>query len=322
MTDTAFPNSNCVRPSVPRARVLLVEDNAGDAEIVRMLLEYNEMTPMEVVHCTRLSKAISLLHDQSFHIIMLDLGLPDSQHLDTLKQIQLAARMVPIVVLTGQDDLELSKQSIRMGAQECLSKGQISGGILVRMISNAIERHIILTEVTDRAITDELTGLYNRRGLRNVAQSFYKATCRLGVQCVLLYADLDGLKSINDTLGHDVGDKAICETANLLRGVFRDSDILCRLGGDEFAVLAFGAGEDNCDLLVSRIENAVMAINQQSDRLYRLSISVGAVEIDPKVPFSLEQLLLDADGYMYNKKRSNPRRNVVLSNLVSESSAL
>ncbi len=303
----------CAAPDTDCARILLVEDNQGDAELVRAILEHNDMIRVEVVHCARLDEAVTKLHDEEWQLVMLDLGLPDSQGLETLSRIQLAAKLVPVVVFTGQEDLELSKRAIRLGAQECLCKSHISGAMLMRTIGNAVVRQQILAATTARSLTDELTGLYNRRGLLACSASLIKAACRLRTPMILLYGDLDGLKSINDTLGHAAGDHSIREAAAALRATFRDSDVLSRLGGDEFAVLAVGTSGDNCDLLCERVQAAFQQFNEQPNRKYRLSISLGGVELDPTQPVPLESLLREADCRMYAQKRANQRQNVVLN---------
>ncbi len=295
-----------------QTRILLIEDNAGDAELVRAMLELNEMSRAETVHCTRLADGVARLQNEVFQLVILDLDLPDSQGLETLRRVQCAAKMLPIVVFTGQEDLELSRNAMRLGAQECLCKSHFSGAILVRMIGNAVERQQILAATTASSLTDELTGIYNRRGLLTFAPPFFKQSVRLNKSIFLLYADLDGLKSINDNLGHEAGDRAICEAADVLRESFRESDLMSRLGGDEFVVLSLAAREDSHEFLCERVQSAVFRRNEQTGRDYRLSISLGSMAIAPACQDSLETLLHEADRRMYAKKKSQQRRHGVV----------
>jgi diguanylate cyclase (GGDEF)-like protein len=149
--------------------------------------------------------------------------------------------------------------------------------------------------------TDELTGLLNRRGFMLFADREIKSAARHGRSLVMVFVDLNGMKIINDTLGHDVGDRALVDTATLLRRVFRGSDIVGRLGGDEFVVLASDAAEASTEMLTMRLRAALDAYNATSTA-FRLSLSVGTAHFDPDKPIDLETLLAEADERMYEAK--------------------
>ena len=152
------------------------------------------------------------------------------------------------------------------------------------------------------AITDQLTGLYNRRGLLTLAEQQLKIAERTKESLLLLFADLDGLKEINDKLGHKAGDEAIVETANIFREVFRKMDIIARIGGDEFAVLATEASLEYADLIRKRLHDQLASHNARAGRVFNLSISVGMAYYDPENPCSLDQLITRADSLMYEQK--------------------
>jgi len=158
------------------------------------------------------------------------------------------------------------------------------------------------------SITDELTGLLNRRGFFALAQQQMKIANRTRRGLLLFYGDLDGLKSINDTLGHRVGDQALVEASALLREVFRESDIIARLGGDEFAVLMMEESGAPDDVAIrDRLDRAVRARNAQVARTYQLSLSTGIQRYDPENPVSLDRLISIADGLMYEEKKMRKR---------------
>ncbi len=154
------------------------------------------------------------------------------------------------------------------------------------------------------AITDELTGLYNRRGFFELAEKQLQLTDRQKNNLCLLFMDLNDLKEINDQFGHETGDYALVETAEILKKFFRKADILSRLGGDEFAVLMVGK-EDEVDerAIISRFQEHLEHINSQADRAYELWISTGAVRYVYDAPCSVEDLLAQADALMYEQKR-------------------
>jgi diguanylate cyclase (GGDEF)-like protein/PAS domain S-box-containing protein len=172
--------------------------------------------------------------------------------------------------------------------------------IIIRDISKALRLEHQLQEAS---ITDHLTGLLNRRGFFTLAEKQLQIAVRKGSQLHLLFADFDGLKKINDTVGHLTGDQALCEAAALLRNTFRGSDIIGRIGGDEFAVLltCFSGDEDQQSVLDRLAQNMVQ---DRGERRYALSLSCGVAKFDPPQPCSLEELISRADQQMYLQKKS------------------
>ncbi len=186
-----------------------------------------------------------------------------------------------------------------------LDDGQ--GGEAGRLVvlRDVTERRRMVETIRELSVTDELTGLLNRRGFTTLAEQQLRTAVRTRNRLWLLFVDLDGLKEINDELGHEVGDDAIREIARLLRTAsFREGDIIARLGGDEFAVLATETGPTDGSVLVARIEDALRAANDAPARAYRLSASVGEILFDPADPQALDELLHAADRRMYEAKRS------------------
>ena len=154
------------------------------------------------------------------------------------------------------------------------------------------------------SLTDELTGLYNRRGFFALAEQVLKVAKRQQKKLFVLYADLDNLKGINDARGHQEGDQALIDTAEIFRATYRESDIIARMGGDEFVVIAEMGGGDSGTVTARLQEN----IDDRNERGYRLSISCGLSFYDPASPRSIDELLAEADGLLYNQKKQ--RRGV------------
>jgi diguanylate cyclase (GGDEF)-like protein/PAS domain S-box-containing protein len=155
------------------------------------------------------------------------------------------------------------------------------------------------------SITDELTGLFNRRGFFTLADQQLKLAHRHKTGIFMLYADLDGLKKINDKLGHTTGDSALIDMANLLKKTYRESDVVARIGGDEFAVIPIGTTGDNVEIISARFQDALKIHNNTINRHYMLSASVGIAHYDPEEPCSLDKLLIQADRMMYKQKTSH-----------------
>jgi len=190
------------------------------------------------------------------------------------------------------DDLRLAE---RIGEQ-------IAGAI-----ANAelfLERKRMEEEIREMSFQDEMTKLYNRRGFITLAEQQLKAANRAGRPMRLTFVDCDGLKRINDTLGHEAGNQVLIETADILRQTFRESDILARMGGDEFAVLAIETAELGPEAFSQRLQWNIDQLNSAASRLYRLSMSWGTALYDPASPVSLDQLMSAADSLMYVQKKA------------------
>lgn len=166
-------------------------------------------------------------------------------------------------------------------------------------------------QLRDLTLTDDLTGLRNRRGFLLLAEHEIKLARnqRTDLTLWLLFADLDGLKQINDSLGHDAGSQAIAHMGTILRQTFRESDVIARLGGDEFAIIAISNNSDSGSIMLSRLQENVRAFNLHENLSYRLSVSVGVVRIDPAQASSVEAMLKEADRAMYDEKRRRKKNS-------------
>ncbi len=158
------------------------------------------------------------------------------------------------------------------------------------------------TELRAMAVADELTGLHNRRGFNLVARQALEQARGDGRQVVIFFADLDGLKRINDELGHQAGDRAIREAAEVLSAAFRSTDVVARLGGDEFAILARDATVESTARLEARVQELVRQSNARADRPFELAMSVGWTLADPSAGEAIDAILDRADEEMYRQK--------------------
>lgn len=166
------------------------------------------------------------------------------------------------------------------------------------------EREKIEEKLKQISITDELTGLYNRRGFIELAEKQLQVANRHSNTLFLLFIDLDDMKGVNDLLGHEAGDNMLIETADLLTRIFRESDIISRLGGDEFSALVIGSEkEEKKQTAMERLQSGVDLLNTQVGRSYQLSMSIGATRFDPEIHHTLDDLLSDADARMYEEKK-------------------
>jgi diguanylate cyclase (GGDEF)-like protein/PAS domain S-box-containing protein len=158
------------------------------------------------------------------------------------------------------------------------------------------------------SLRDDLTGLYNRRGFQEHGQRQLANANRSRRPACVFFIDLNGMKGINDTLGHEVGDRALGATAQVLASVFRASDVVARLGGDEFAVFAQECSLDDIPAVRARLNERVDALNISGTERFHLSLSVGTAVLDLTQPADLEGMLEAADQRMYEEKRASSSR--------------
>lgn len=161
------------------------------------------------------------------------------------------------------------------------------------------------------SLTDELTSLYNRRGWLELSRQALRIAAREQRTAAVIFADLNGMKQINDQHGHDEGDRALKDTADVLRKACREVDVLARFGGDEFVVFALDFDEAGLEALRARARGVIARINQSGERPFFLSLSLGAAFFRPDRQESLEELLDRADAEMYERKRARKARGGV-----------
>ncbi len=177
------------------------------------------------------------------------------------------------------------------------------------MKSSLAELKVLEDKQRTLSLTDELTGLYNRRGLFTFAEHALKTAKRGGKELCVFYADMDNLKKINDDLGHKEGDKALISISNILKTTFRESDIIARIGGDEFVIIQIGTNMESVGFITKRLGKRIDEHNDRAPEDYSLSISIGTVFSDSEVACSIDELLAKADRLMYDQKSSKSYYN-------------
>ena len=175
--------------------------------------------------------------------------------------------------------------------------------LLVKAAHSLAVQSEILSELRLLALTDDLTGFYNRRGFLILSMQQLKVSRRHGQPMLLFFVDVDHLKKTNDAFGHDEGDALLMRAAAALNNTFRESDILARLGGDEFAILAAEGLDRTSEAILNRLSKSVDEVNKQGG-ITCLSLSIGVARFNPEDPVSLAELLTTADCDMYRHKRA------------------
>lgn len=178
-------------------------------------------------------------------------------------------------------------------------------------LSDRTELHGELRKLRQQCLSDDLTGLYNRRGFLTISRHHIDSARREGRKLLLIFGDLDGLKQINDSFGHAAGDAAIMDAAEILKASMRSSDIVARIGGDEFVILTTVTPGEQADTVVARLQAAFQLFNQEKERAYTLNISFGMAELDADGETDLAHLISRADCQMYKQKKNRRKLDVL-----------
>ena len=282
-------------------KVLLIEDNPGDARLIREMIAQEPGAAFEIECAPRLAQGLERLSAGGIGLVLLDLSLPDSMGLETFAKVYAHSPAVPIIVLTGNDDNNLALAAVKRGAQDYLVKGRLDRELLLRSMQYAIERKRYQLQLEHQANYDALTGLPNRTLLNDrLRQSVYGQRLRRAVAVVVI--DLDHFKFVNSSLGHATGDRLLKAMAERLRGMLRDGDTVARLGGDEFVlILNDQSSEEVIYRAMQRIADELARPLEIDGKELVVTCSAG-ISLYPQDGPDVETLLKNADAAMYRAK--------------------
>lgn len=283
--------------------VLLIEDNDIDARLTQDLLAEWSVEEFKITHAKTLSDGLLHLDKERFDAILLDLSLPDAFGLPTVRQVHATNPSIPLVVLSGVSDQALALQAVQQGAQDYLVKGQGHPELLARSVRYSIERKRSEERLTYLAQYDQLTGLVNRSLFRDRLDQAMARSKRLQQPMGLMLLDLDRFKSVNDSLGHDVGDELLKSVSERLKSCVREVDTVARMGGDEFTIILEGvASEQSIVVVAKRIAESISAVFELQGHTISIGISIG-ITVFPQDDHSIDELLRHADSAMYMAKQ-------------------
>ncbi|HSX61870.1 MAG TPA: EAL domain-containing protein [Tahibacter sp.] len=278
--------------------VLLVEDEAGDARLVVELLR--EVEPRYVLDTVAsLAAALDAVQRQRYVAVLLDLGLPDSQGLQTVRALLQTAGHVPLVVLSGRDDENLALRAIQLGAQDYVVKGRGDGGHLSRALRYAIERKLVQEHLEFVASHDGTTGLPNRRRFLESLQQLLPSMRRRGGEVAVVALTLTGLNAVNQSLGHDIGDLALKAAVGRMQRLMPEGTLLACTGSSEFA-LACSEGDaiGQAALLAEQLLDALRQPYRVAEHEFFLGGQIG-MSLSPNDASDAAPLLKCAETAMY-----------------------
>jgi len=218
-------------------KVLLVEDNPGDALLLRELLDDVPDNDVALTHVERFGDALPAMIDNPHDLVLLDLSLPDSLGLESFWRLRQEMNDIPVVIFTSSDDEQVASTALKSGAQDYVVKGGLDGAAILRTLRHAIDRHRTHARLQRLAHQDSLTQLPNRGPFEDRLDSSLASARRRDNLVAVHFLDFDGFKKINDSQSHQVGDVVLRAVAERLNQTIRTTDTVARFGGDEFAVI-------------------------------------------------------------------------------------
>jgi diguanylate cyclase (GGDEF)-like protein len=304
-------------------KILIAEDDPVSNRLLQAtLVSWGH----EVVSTTNGKDAWRILQQQDTPLLaILDWVMPEIEGVDVCRRVRQEISDVPVylILLSAKSSKENLIEGLDAGADDYLTKPFDRHELRVRLKTGArivelqknlhdrvkeleeaiIERQRAEEALRNLSLTDPMTGLYNYRGFFTLAEHQARIARRTGQSSLLLYADMDGLKRINDTFGHADGSVAISKIGEVLRKTFREYDIVARLGGDEFAVLASNVSAWEVEGILERLNGNLRAYNDEANQPWALGLSIGAIMMDPREETTIEEQIERADKAMYKDKQ-------------------
>jgi diguanylate cyclase (GGDEF)-like protein len=311
---TEVAESTPARP----VRILVLDDDRSVRQLLaRMLGEFG----YEPVVASNWTEALRLFRDDPPDLVLLDIMMPGVDGFKMAKMFRSAGgAFVPIILLTALEDLESKRRGMAAGADDFLSKPvsplelqiRVSSMLRIKVLTDQLAR--ANAQLAELAVTDALTGLYNRRYLYQQIEREFARAQRYKRPLACLMLDLDHFKAVNDTYGHQVGDRVLTLVGDVLRASLRNTDMAARFGGEEFVILAPETPAEACLVVAERIRSRIAEQSAAANgEIPRVTVSIGVCTTEHPQASVQDELVRLADEALYRAKESGRDRVVVAS---------
>ncbi len=303
-----------------KARILLVEDNKGQGKIIK---EFLEKSGYAVTWAEEGMAAFKIAKSRQVDVILLDLVLPDIDGNEVCRWLKLNhdTRGIPIIMLTAKSSTHDKVAGLEAGADDYLPKPynevELNARIYACLRTKTLQDELrlknrqledMLTQVETLAITDPLTGLFNRRRFASILSKEFKRASRYEYSLSCMMIDIDHFKTVNDTYGHQAGDSVLRELAQIIQASIREVDTAARWGGEEFVVLSPSTTKEQAVPAAARILKTVSQHTFFDLRDKKVTVSVGVAGIPDESIDNEEKLVHAADLALYQAKKKGRKR--------------
>lgn len=307
-----------VRPAEDgQARILVVDDNIDNAEIIATRLRYRGYS---IIEAGTGQAALDSVHEHVPDLVLLDIMLPDIDGFEVSRRIKGDTDLpfIPIILVTARDSTEDKVKGFEAGADDYLTKpinfseleARVRSMLRIKKLQDELEEKN--RELRRLSVSDGLTGLYNHRHIHGLLRDEFERSGRTGAPLTVAMFDLDLFKSVNDTWGHPAGDSVLVQLAGILRVSARDVDRLGRYGGEEFLAILPATDADGGAVFVERVRHAVE--NREFDigttQPISMTISAGVATYPHERIGDVESLIREADRALYAAKAAGRNRTI------------
>ena len=318
-------SENAPVPAVEPGRILVVDDNQDNIEIIATRLRYRGY---EILEAGDGEQALALVREAAPDLILLDVMLPDIDGYEISRRIKGADDLpfIPIILVTARDSTQDKVAGLDAGADDYLTKpinfpeleARVRSMLRIKRLQDELEEKN--KELERLSISDGLTGLFNHRHIHGLLAEEFERVARTNDCMSVAMFDLDHFKSVNDTYGHQAGDRVLVELADILRDVARDVDRLGRYGGEEFMALLPETCIDDAAVFVERVRREVARrpFDVGGDEPLHMTLSAGVATYPHETIRDVESLVRLADQALYTAKETGRNRVVRFDEAVLE----
>ncbi len=286
-------------------RVLIVDDNEDN---LLLFQEYLEDHGFETALATSGAQALSYLEDNAVDVLVLDIQMPEMDGFEVCRRVKVneATKDIPVIFVTAKfQDVDHVATGLYLGANDYLYK-PVAEKELVARVSVMVRLKAAEDEVRRISVTDELTGLYNRRFLRKRLDEEMSRARRSQIPLAVVMLDLDHFKDVNDSYGHAMGDTVLCAVGEVLEKSLRHGDVFGRWGGEEFMVFLPGSDDEGALITAERLRSAIAEMDMS--RVHQdlsMTASLGVSVFDASdIEMEASGLIAQADRAMYASKEN------------------
>lgn len=277
--------------------ILIVDDNPKNLQVIGNILRENGY---KTAIAQNGLQAIDFVEKKNPILILLDIMMPEMDGFEVCGQLNKAhmTKDIPIIFITALNDSSNIIKAFETGGVDYITKPFLKEEMLAR-INVHVKLRNTMKRLEEISITDELTGIFNRRYAYRIIDREMSFSKREKTSFVLCFIDIDNLKILNDIYGHSAGDQLILEVVNGLKSTIRNTDYIFRMGGDEFLTLLPNTNIDDARLMIKRLNGQ---LNQRVVYNSPIDFSFGFSLFEPEDKKSIDELIKAADTSMYEQK--------------------